>query len=160
MSEPTASPTRQAPLIVMETLQFTSFYVGEVLLGVNAKQVQEVLHYQQITPVSLMPDYVRGLLNLRGQIVTVLDLRSLFGLPPLDDETFRMFIVIQDEHEAICLFVDSMHTIVDVRADRLYPPPGRVQDAIARYVRDVCQLDEDLLLILDLERVLREGQEA
>jgi purine-binding chemotaxis protein CheW len=139
-------------------MQFTSFYVGDNLLGVDAKQVQEVLHYQKITPVSLMPDYVRGLLNLRGQIVTVLDLRSLFGLPPVEDESFRMFLVVQEEQEAICLFVDRMHTIVDVRDDRLFPPPGRVQDAIARYVREVCQLDDDLLLILDLERVLQQEE--
>ena len=139
----------------METLQFTSFYVGDSLLGVNAKQVQEVLHYQKITPVSLMPDYVRGLLNLRGQIVTVLDLRSLFGFPPIKNESFRMFIVVQEAHEAICLFVDRMHTIVDVQPDCLCPPPGRVQDTIARYVGDVCQLDDELLLILDLEQVLQ-----
>ncbi len=139
----------------METLQFTSFYVGDNLLGVNAKQVQEVLHYQKITPVSLVSNYVRGLLNLRGQIVTVLDLRILFGLPPVEDESFRMFIVVQEEQEAICLFVDRMHTIVDVRGDQLFPPPGRVQDAIARYIQDVCQLDDDLLLVLDLERVLQ-----
>ncbi len=63
-------------------MQFTTFYVGDDLFGVNTKQVQEILHYQTITPVSLVSEYVRGLLNLRGQIVTVIDLRNLFGLPP------------------------------------------------------------------------------
>lgn len=113
---------------------------------------------QKITPISLVPDYVRGLLNLRRQIVTVLDLRSLFGLPPVEDESFRMFIVVQEEQEEICLFVDRMHTIVDVRSEQLFPPPGRVQDAVAHYIREVCQLDDDLLLVLDLERVLHKGK--
>ena len=145
----------------MKTLQFTTFHIGDDLFGVNTKQVQEILHYQAITPVSLVPEHVRGLLNLRGQIVTVIDLRNLFGLPHVDDETFRMFLVVQVEEESICLLVDSMHTIVSVQNDQLLPPPGSVEDLTARYIREVCQVDDDdLLLILDLERVLDLQEQA
>lgn len=138
----------------METLQFTTFYVGDDLFGVNTKQVQEILHYQKITPVSLVPEYVCGLLNLRGQIVTVIDLRNILGLPSVDDETLRMFLVVQVADEPICLLVDQMYTIVNIQADQLLPPPGSIQDVTASYIRKVCQLDDDLLLILNLERVL------
>jgi purine-binding chemotaxis protein CheW len=138
----------------METLQFTTFYVGEDLFGVNTKQVQEILHYQKITPVSLVPEYVRGLINLRGQIVTVIDLRYLFELPMLEDETNRMHLVVRAEEEPICLFVDRMNTIVSVQADQLLPPPGTDQSATANYIREVCQIDDDLLMVLDLEQVL------
>lgn len=137
-----------------DTVQFTTFYLGEDLFGVNTKQVQEILHYQKITPVSLVPEYVRGLINLRGQIVTVIDLRSLFGLPTVEDERSRMHLVVQVEEEPICLFVDRMNTIVSVQVDQLLPPPGAVQDVTARYIREVCQIEDDLLMILDLEQVL------
>jgi purine-binding chemotaxis protein CheW len=135
-------------------MQFTTFYVGDDLFGVDTKQVQEILHYQKITPVSLVSEYVRGLLNLRGQIVTVIDLRNLFGLSPVDDETFRMFLVVKADEEPICLLVDQMHTIVNVQSDQLLPPPGSVQNVTAKYIRKVCQVEDDLLLILDLERVM------
>jgi purine-binding chemotaxis protein CheW len=137
-----------------DILQFTTFYVGDDLFGVNTKQVQEILHYQKITPVSLVPEYVRGLINLRGQIVTVIDLRYLLGLPPVEDETTRMHLVVQSEEEPICLLVDRMNTIVSVQADQLLPPPGTDQSATARYIQEVCQIDDDLLMVLDLEQVL------
>jgi len=138
----------------MKTLQFTTFHIGDDLFGVNTKQVQEILHYQAITPVSLVSKSVRGLLNLRGQIVTVIDLRTLFDLPAVADETFRMFLVAHVDDEPICLLVDHMHTIVSVSSDHLLPPPGSVENVTARYVHNVCQVDEDVLLILDLAQVL------
>jgi purine-binding chemotaxis protein CheW len=140
-------------------VQFTTFYIGEDLFGINTKQVQEILHYQKITPVSLVPEYVRGLINLRGQIVTVIDLRYLLGLLPLEDETTRMHLVVKSEEEAICLFVDRMNTIVSVKADQLLPPPGTVQGMAAQYIREVCQVDDDLLMILDLKSVLQLQEE-
>ncbi len=138
----------------MPILQLTTFYVGDDLFGVNTKQVQEILHYQTITPVSLVSKSVRGLLNLRGQIVTVIDLRTLFDLPAVDDETFRMFLVVHVDDEPICLLVDRMHTIVGIQPDLLLPPPGSIENVTARYVQKVCQVDDEVLLIVNLERVL------
>lgn len=137
-----------------ETIQFTTFWVGANLCGVNVLHVQEILHYQNIMPVALVPEYVRGLMNLRGNLVTVLDLRRLFGLPPLTDETTGMYLVVQMGGGAIGLGVDRMHTIIEVQPDQLLPPPGTVQGVIARYIQNVCQVDDNLVLLLDLEAVL------
>ena len=137
-----------------DIMQFTTFLVGANVCSVNVLQVQEILHYQKITPVAMTPEYVRGLMNLCGNIVTVLDLRRLFGLPPLTDETTGMHLVVQPADEAISLFVDRTHTIVEVQPDQLLPPPGTVQGVIARYLRGVCQVDDDLILLLALEAVL------
>jgi purine-binding chemotaxis protein CheW len=138
-----------------DTMQLTTFWVSTNLCGVDVRHVQEILHFQKITPVALVPDYVRGLMNLRGNIITVLDLRRLFGLPPLTDETTGMNLVVQSADEAICLSVDRMHTIVEVQPDQLLPPPGTVQGVIARYIQHVCQVGDDLVMVLDLEAILR-----
>lgn len=136
-------------------IQLTTFWVDTNLCGVKALDVQEILHYRKITPVALVPEHVRGLMNLRGDIVTVLDLRRLFELPPLADETTGMYVVVETEDEAIGLGVDRMATIVEVTDDQLLPPPDTIQNALARYIQSVCQVNEELLLILDLEAILR-----
>ena len=135
-------------------MQCTTFWVGANLCAVNALDVQEILHCQKMTPVALTPDYVRGLMNLRGNIMTVIDLHRLFGLPPLQDETTGMHLVVQAEGEAISLFVDRMSTIVEVAAERLLPPPDTAQGAIARYIKAVSRVDDHLMMLLDLEAVL------
>lgn len=138
-----------------DILQLTTFWVDTNLCGVKVLDVQEILHYRKITPVALVPEHVRGLMNLRGDIVTVLDLRRMFGLPPLADETTSMNLVVQTADEAVSLFVDRMATIVEVTADQLLPPPDTIQNALAGYLSAVCQVHDDLLLILDLEAILR-----
>ncbi len=137
-----------------EMAQLMTFWVDTNLCGVKVVDVQEILHYRTITPVALVPEYIRGLMNLRGNIVTVIALRRLFGLPALEDETTGMNVVAQAKDEAICLFVDRMATIVEVAADQLQPPPETMQGALARYLQSVCQEHDNLLLILDLEAIL------
>ena len=137
-----------------ELMQCMTFWVGANLCAVNALDVQEILHYQKITPVALTPEYVRGLMNLRGNILTVIDLRRLFGLPSLPDETTGMHLVVQAEGEAISFFVDRMDTIVEVAAEQLLPPPDTAQSAIARYIASVSRVDDHLMMLLNLETVL------
>ncbi|GAK52729.1 CheW protein [Candidatus Moduliflexus flocculans] len=137
-----------------ELMQYMTFWVGANLCAVNALDVQEILHYQKITPVALTPEYVRGLMNLRGNILTVIDLRRLFGLPSLPDETTGMHLVVQAEGEAISFFVDRMDTIVEIVAEQLLPPPDTAQSAIARYIASVSRVDDHLMMLLNLETVL------
>lgn len=137
-----------------ELMQCMTFWVGANLCAVNALDVQEILHYQKITPVALTPEYVRGLMNLRGNILTVIDLRRLFGLPSLPDETTGMHLVVQADGEAISFFVDRMDTIVEIVAEQLLPPPDTAQSAIARYIASVSRVDDHLMMLLNLETVL------
>ena len=137
-----------------ELMQCTTFWLGANLCAVNVLDVQEILHEQKMTPVALTPDYVRGLMNLRGNIITVIDLRRLFGLPPLLDETTGMHLVVQTAGEAISLFVDRMSTIVEVAADQLLPPPDTAQGAIAKFIKAVSRVDDHLMMLLDLDAVL------
>ena len=136
-------------------VQFSTFRVANDLFGVDALQVQEILPYQEIFPVPLAPDYLKGLLNLRGQIVTVLDLRRRLGLAPLDDDTGGANLIVQFEDGALSLFVDQIDNVMELSAERLTPPPGTVRGVAAHYIEKVCQLEKDLLIILDLKRILQ-----
>jgi len=136
-------------------VQFSTFRIAEDLFGVNALQVQEILPYQEIFPVPLAPDYLKGLLNLRGQIVTVLDLRRRLGLASLEDDTRGANLIVQFEDGALSLFVDQIDNVMELPAERLAPPPGTVRGVAADYIQEVCQLEQELLIILDLKRILQ-----
>jgi purine-binding chemotaxis protein CheW len=140
------------------TVQFSTFRVADELFGVDAVQVQEILQYQEITPVPLAPEYVKGLINLRGQIVTVLDLRSRLGFDPLDDDTTGSNLIVNSDEGPMSVFVDHIANVSDVQTDRLKLPPGNVRGVAAHYIRDICQLDDDLLIILDLKSILHLDQ--
>ncbi len=140
-----------------DTIQFSTFRVADELFGVDALQVQEILQYQEITPVPLAPDYVKGLINLRGQIVTVLDLRSRLGFEPLHDETTGTNLIINAHEGQMSVFVDEIGNVLDIQTDRLQPAPGTVGGVAAHYIQAVCQLENDLLIILDLKSILQNG---
>ena len=137
------------------TVQFSTFRLADELLGVNALQVQEILPYQEITPVPLAPEYIKGLLNLRGQIVTVLDLRRRLGFESLEDETIGMNLIVTSNEGLVSVFVDIIGNVLDLQIDWLQTPPGTVRGVAAQYIQAVCQLEEELLIALDTDRVLQ-----
>ena len=136
-------------------VQLSTFYLENELFGIDALHVQEILTYQEITPVPLAPDYVKGLINLRGQIVTVIDLRCRLGFESLDDETKGMNLIVQTDEGLMSVFVDQIGNVLDLRADRLKPAPGTIRGVAVHYIQAVCQLEEDLLIVLDIDSVLQ-----
>jgi purine-binding chemotaxis protein CheW len=132
-------------------VQITTFRVADELFGVNALQVQEILPYQKIAPVPLSPDYIKGLINLRGQIVTVLDLRKRLGFASLENEIEGSNLIIASAQGEMSLFVDEIRNIVEVPPEKLLPPPGTVRGVASQYIKSVCQLQDELLIVLDLE---------
>lgn len=137
-----------------DIVQFTTFLLRDELFGVDALQVQEILPYQEITSVPLAPEYVKGLINLRGQIVTVLDLRRRLGLETLQDEEAGANLIVNSEEGQLSLFVDQIGNVVDIQAERFFPPPGTIRGVAVHYIREVCQLEEELLITLDLNSIL------
>jgi len=142
-----------------DNVQFTTFWLADELFGVDALQVQEILPYQQLTSVPLAPEYVKGLINLRGQIVTVLDLRRRLGLEGLGDETTGANLIINAHEGQMSVFVDEIGNVLDIQTDRLQPAPGTVGGVAAHYIQAVCQLENDLLIILDLKSILQTEKE-
>jgi purine-binding chemotaxis protein CheW len=131
-----------------------SFLVADLHLGVDAAQVREVVRHQAITPVPLAPPAVAGLLNLRGQVVTAIDLRQRLGLPPRPDGQPPLHLVVGGQLGPVSLLVDQIGDVLACPPEALEPAPPTVAETVSGLLRGVCTRPERLLLLLDLPSVL------
>jgi len=134
--------------------EYAVFEVGEILCGVEIRSVREINRKLDITRVHLAPDAVRGVVNLRGQIVTVVDLRRKFHMPSRAFDSRMRIIVVRTDGEDIGLLVDSVSDIVPATTSRMERPPPHVKHAIGKYISGVYKMDADLVALLDVERIL------
>lgn len=134
--------------------QVCTFYLEKQMYGVDVQSVQEVIRYQDMTDVPLAPDSVVGLINLRGQIVTAIDLRKRLGLKPRPDGQLPMNVVIQSNDEAISLLVDQIGDVQEFDSADFEMPPETVQGVSRSMIKGAYKMRERLLLILDTERAL------
>ena len=137
-----------------EARQYCTFYLGNDYFGVDVRQVQEVLRYQKQTRVPLAPKLIRGLINLRGQIVTAMDLRCRLGLGESDHETPPMNVVVRTAEGAVSLLVDQIGDVVEGREDDFEPPPETVTGDVRELIIGTYKLPDRLLLILDTEKIV------
>lgn len=135
-------------------VQFCSFHVGDLFLGVELMRVQEVNRLQDVTPVPLAAGVVSGLINLRGQIVTAFELRERLGLAPRAEGVRPMSVVMRGEQGIRSFLVDSVGDVVEADPEAFDPPPQTLDPAARDFVRAVCKQPGRLLLIIDPERVV------
>ncbi|MEN0064298.1 MAG: chemotaxis protein CheW [Myxococcota bacterium] len=138
--------------------QLCTFHVDDLLFALEVIRIQEVIRFEQITQVPLSSQIVRGLINLRGQIVTAVDLRSRLGLPPSDDEGAPMNVVIRLEEGLISIIVDDIGDVIEVDENSFEPPPPTLPTHLRHVVDSVCKLPDRLLLVLDPERSASIGE--
>jgi len=136
------------------TKQYATFFLGELFLGVEVLKVQEVIRYQEMTPVPLSPDVVQGLINLRGQIVTAIDLRRRLELPARADGVLPMNVVVRSDDGAVSLLVDEIGDVVEIADDAYERPPETLKGVARELVTGVYKLKERLLLVLDTDRAV------
>jgi purine-binding chemotaxis protein CheW len=135
-----------------ETRQFCTFYLENDFFGVDVQRVQEVLRYREPTRVPLAPKMIRGLINLRGQIVIALDLRCRLGLGELADGKLPINVVVRTENGgSVSLLVDEIGDVVEVTDDDFEPPPDTVMGVARELISGTYKLDDRLLLILDTD---------
>jgi purine-binding chemotaxis protein CheW len=134
------------------TTQYCTYRVGDHWFAVEARQVQEVLAGQELTPVPLAPAGVAGLLNIRGEIVTAVDLRARLGLPAPDGDTDCLAVVVRVEGEAVSLLVDAIGGIVDANTDGFEPAPPTMPAELRHLVIGAFTMPDVLLLVLDTVR--------
>lgn len=137
--------------------QLCTFHVGPLFLGVDVRVVQEVIRYQEMTPVPLAHKCVEGLINLRGQIVTALDLRVQMDLPPCESDELPMNVVIRIEDSIASLLVDEIGDVVDIDPGCLEPPPATLPATAAKYITSVFKMEDKLLLLLNADAAIRTG---
>jgi purine-binding chemotaxis protein CheW len=135
--------------------QLCTFLLDGHLFGVDAHTVQEVIRYQQMTRVPKAPDSVSGLINLRGQIVTAIDLRTRLGMKPREEGKLPMNVVVRSDDGAVSLLVDQIGDVIKVDAENFESPPDTLQGPSRELVRGAYKLDGRLLLLLDCEEVVQ-----
>jgi purine-binding chemotaxis protein CheW len=132
--------------------QFATFAVGDLYFGVEVLRVQEVLKYQPMTKVPLMPGVVRGLINLRGQIVPAIDLRERLALAPRPVDSLPMNVVVRTTGGVVSLLVDEIDDVLEIDAHQEEATPATVTGAARDLITGVYKLKDQLLLALDVER--------
>lgn len=134
--------------------QFSTFVVDRLLFGVEVEKVQEVIRYQQMTRVPLAPAVVKGLINLRGQIVTAIDLRRRLGLRDRAAADLPMNVVVRHDDGAVSLLVDEIGDVLEVEEESFELPPGTLSGEARELIRGVYKLKDTLLIALDTDKIL------
>lgn len=135
--------------------QYSTFCIDNLFFGIEVLKVQEVLRYLEMTSVPLAPDVIEGLINLRGQIVTAVDMRRRLGLPKRNEGETPMNMVVRSEEGAVSLLVDEIGDVLEVPADSYEPPPDNMPQEQREIIDGVYKLEGRLLLVLNSERVLQ-----
>jgi purine-binding chemotaxis protein CheW len=149
----TDTPTAKTEL-VQASGQFSTFFVADLFFGVDVLNVQEVLRFQPMTPVPQAPEVIEGLINLRGQIVTAIDMRRRLGLPPRAGDKSPMNMVVRTSDGAVSLLVDEIGDVLDMDAATYERTPENLDPAARELIRGVYKLKDRLLLVLDAERTV------
>jgi len=138
--------------------QCVTFRLDEEIYGINVMLVQEVLRITDIAPVPGAPNYVIGIINLRGNVVTVIDTRMRFGLPPKEMDDATRIVIIEAENQTVGIVVDSVSEVVDVDSREIETAPNVGNDETARYIEGVVSRSEELLILVDLNKLLSDDE--
>ncbi len=139
-------------------MQWVTFRLGKETYGINVMQVQEVLRYSEIAPVPGAPSYVLGIINLRGNVVTVIDTRHRFGLPAGDISDNTRIIIIEADNTVVGILVDTVAEVVYLSESEIESAPNAGNEDTSRFIRGVCQKNDELLILVELDKLLTEQE--
>jgi purine-binding chemotaxis protein CheW len=139
-----------------ELMQLVGFTIGKELFGVDILMVQEIIRAAPITPVPNSPDFVEGVINLRGHILPVIDLRKRLNLLTGEIDLKDTWILILDIQNKVTGFiVDSVTEVIKIQENTIEPPPDIIKAGLeSQYLRGVCDIGAQLLILLDFKRIL------
>lgn len=137
--------------------KYLTFLVGKETYAVEIKFVTEIIGIQPITEVPELPVYVKGIINLRGKIIPVMDVRLRFKKKPIDYNDRTCVIVIDVENVSIGLIVDSVSEVLSISDENIVPPP-EMDRGSERYIKAIGKVENDVKLILDCERLLSDKE--
>jgi purine-binding chemotaxis protein CheW len=139
---------------MFKTHQYCTFYLGDQCFGLDVLRVQEIVRHQPLTRVPLAHPMVRGLINLRGQIVTAMDLRKRLNLPASTEISEPVNVVVQTDEGAVSLLVDEIGDVLEVSEENFERPPSTLQGTARDLIQGAYKLPDQLLVILDPERIV------
>jgi purine-binding chemotaxis protein CheW len=135
--------------------QFCTFFLDGLYFGVEVRKVQEVIRYQEMTRVPLASRVISGLINLRGQIVTAIDLRRRLGLPERAADLLPMNVVVRCDEGAVSMLVDEIGDVIEVDAEKFEQPPETLQGQARTLVQGAYKLEGRLLLMLNTQEAVQ-----
>lgn len=138
--------------------QWVTFFLDHEKYGIKVMQVQEVLRMTEIAPVPGAPDYVMGIINLRGNVVTVIDTRKRFGLPEKDADDATRIVIIEAENQVVGILVDSVAEVVDLRSSEIETAPNVGNDESSKYIQGVSSKGDELLILVDVNKLLTDEE--
>jgi purine-binding chemotaxis protein CheW len=138
--------------------KYLTFALGSEVYGIGISHVTEIVGIQKITEVPDMPDYVRGVINLRGQVIPILDVRTRFRMPfrEYDERTCVVVVCLRDR--SIGLVVDTVNEVLDIPEDRISAPPQIASTTASRYIEGMGRVDDEVKILLDVNRLLFEDE--
>lgn len=139
-------------------LQWVTFLLEGETYGINVMQVQEVLRYTEIAPVPGAPSYVLGIINLRGNVVTVIDTRHRFGLPTCDITDQTRIVIIEADTHVVGILVDAVAEVVYLRQSEIETAPNVGNEESAKFIQGVCNKNDQLLILVELDKLLTEQE--
>ena len=141
-------------------LQWVTFHLAGETYGVNVMQVQEVLRYTEIAPVPGAPHYVIGIINLRGNVVTVIDTRNRFSLTPGEITDNTRIVIIEAEKNVVGILVDSVAEVVYLRQSEIETAPNVGNEESAKFIQGVCHKNNELLILIELDKLITDEEWA
>jgi purine-binding chemotaxis protein CheW len=153
----TSVKMQQSETDMVDTADLTDFVtmaIDDQWFGLSVKYVRDILGPRQITDIPLSPPEVAGSLNLRGRIITALNLRQALGLPTIQDPSESMSIVVEHNDELYSLLIDEVGEVLNLNEDNLEPNPGTLDDRWKNLSEGIFQLEDRLLLSVDIDQLL------
>lgn len=141
-------------------VQWVTFRLDEEIYGINVMQVQEVLRVSEIAPVPGAPAYVLGIINLRGNVVTVIDTRERLGLSSKEVDDSTRIVIIEADKQVVGILVDSVAEVVDLPMSEVESAPNVGNDESSKYIQGVASHDDELLILVDLNKLMTDEEWA
>ncbi len=138
--------------------QWVTFRLENEKYGINVMRVQEVLRMTEIAPVPGAPEYVLGIINLRGNVVTVIDTRKRFGLTETESDDATRIVIIEAENQVIGILVDSVAEVAELRTTEIETAPNVGNDESSKYIQGVSNQQEELLILVDVNKLLNDEE--
>ena len=139
-------------------VQWVTFYLDNEKYGIKVMQVQEVLRMTEIAPVPGAPDYVIGIINLRGNVVTVIDTRRRFGLMDAEASDETRIVIVEADNNVVGILVDSVAAVVDLRESEVETAPNVGNDESSKYIQGVSSQGDGLLILVDVNKLLSDEE--
>ena len=134
--------------------RYLTFQLGQEVYGIDIRSVTEIIGFQKITPVPDMPDHIRGVINLRGQVIPVLDVRLRFRMELREYQERTCIIVVKITNISVGLIVDMVHEVADIPEEHISPPPRVAGGKTGRYIRGMGKVGDDVKILLDVNKLL------